>query len=335
MSGYASPVSSPPFYYTSSSGLYVEVEGHRHGRCLGSRLYGLLTYKDPGPAYTKKGTLKVHQPPKHKDETQHFYEAQIIHYGLKPLKSKAAAKNALLKAFKSPGSNLPVPQEIHKIQEDLATKYSEKNVVAKKKYEEERVLRKVAEEKARRKRKQDEEDLIAEFLEDSSKKAKTSSGKAVKKPDTKAESSISVDIATLSGVYTIAAPSVSNGWDCHGPLTLSLAPSSTGSHLWGSFHFGVFKGKLRSIPTKEGVGDTIRFHWRGRQTGESESTYGPENIASFTFLTNGKFKGNMYWDCLDEFELVGKRVGNHPRSKNIEREVEHWKRNYWELNDVS
>ncbi|KAL8804917.1 MAG: hypothetical protein Q9200_005631 [Gallowayella weberi] len=339
MPEYASPVSSAPFYYTSSSGLFVEVEGHRHKRCPSSRLYELLTYNDPGPAYTKKGKLKVHQPPKHKDETQHFYEAQTIHYGLKPFKTKTAAKNALLNAFKGhgsgPGPTLTVPEKITKLEEDLAIQYSAKNAVAKKKYEEERALRKVAEEKAKRKRKQDEADLMAEFIEDSNKKAKPNGNKALKKPDGKAGSSTSLDIATLSGVYTIAAPSISNGWDCDGPLMLSLAPSSTRSHLWGSFDFGVFEGKLRSIPTKEGANDTIRFHWRGRETGEGESTYEPENTAKFTFLTNGKVRGKMYWNCCGEFELVGKRTGNHPKSMHLESQVTRWKQDYWELNDAN
>ncbi|KAL8797416.1 MAG: hypothetical protein Q9182_007206 [Xanthomendoza sp. 2 TL-2023] len=335
MSAYASPVSSPPFHYTSSSGLLVEVEGHRHKLCRSARLYELLTYKDPEPAYTKKGKLKIRQPPKQQDETQHFYEAQMIHYGLKPLSTKTATKNALLNAFKGPGTALTVPQEIRKIQDDLATEYSAKSAITKKKYEEALASRKIAEEKARKKRKQDEADLMAEFLEESNKKAKPNSEKALKIPNGKARLNSSVDIATLSGIYTVAAPSISNGWDCDGPLMLSLAPSSTRSHLWGSFDFGVFKGKLRSIPTKEGASDTIRFHWRGRETGEGESTYEAENTAKLTFLTNGKFRGKMYWDCCGKFKLVGKQTGNHPDSNSMESEVKRWKQDYWELNDVS
>jgi hypothetical protein len=68
-------------------------------RCESSRLYGLLIWTDPGLALRKDGKPKVHQPDPHRDETEKFYCAQCIHYGLRPLKSKSAAKKELLRAF--------------------------------------------------------------------------------------------------------------------------------------------------------------------------------------------------------------------------------------------
>ncbi|KAL8787206.1 MAG: hypothetical protein Q9213_002317 [Squamulea squamosa] len=318
MREYASPVSSTHFKYTSLSGLYGEVEGHRHGHCSSTDLYSLLTYKDPGPAYTKAGKLKVHQPPKHKDETEHFY---------------AAAKKALLEAFNHPGLELPVPDDIRQVEEDLASQYSMKNAAAKKEYREKRSSQEAEKQKARNKRRHDEAALMAEFLGESSKKAKQTTDKGIKKPEAEDKSNV-MDIASLSGIYAIAAPAVSNGWDCGGPLMLEMAPSSTRSHLWGSFNFGVFEGKLRSLPVKGAAGNTVELHWRGRETGNGESTYEPENIASFTFLEKGKFKGTMYWDCLGEFELVGKRISNRSESDNNSRKVKAWKSGYWALNEA-
>ena len=166
MLAHAAPVSIPPFRYTTND-FYVEIDHHRHGRCSSSRLHDLLTHVDPGPAYTKAGKLRVHQPAPHKDETQHFYEAQLRHYGLKPLKSKPAAKNALLAAFNG-GKILTVPESILKIERKLAAEYKIKNEVAEKEYRQEKQRQKEAEEKERKKRKREENDLLAEILDEPS-----------------------------------------------------------------------------------------------------------------------------------------------------------------------
>ena len=142
-----------------------------------------------------------------------------------------------------------------------------------------------------------------------------------------------LDIATVRGTYTIAAPEVSNGWDCGGPLTLSLEPSLSRSHLWGLFNFGAFEGKLRSCSTTRPKNNTIHFLWRGRETGEGESSYGDENIAEFIFLGNGKFTGKRYWDCLGTSDLVGKLRESGSRSGASSADIDDWKQVYWSLND--
>jgi hypothetical protein len=158
-----------------------------------------------------------------------------------------------------------------------------------------------AEELKRKKRKRDEEELMAEFHETTFKKAKPNQvcyppSASPRPPLTLRIAINSSALIELSGAYTIVAPQVSDGWGCDGPLTLQLAPSSTGAHLWGSFDFGVFEGTLRSHSALPAANNTVKFHWRGRETGEGETTYGPENIAEFEFLEGGKFSGTMYWD---------------------------------------
>ncbi len=170
MSEHASPVSSPPFKYTSFTGLYVDTpvyEG-RHRRCSSTRLYELLTYEDPGPAYTKAGQLKIHQPPKHRDEPQNFYTAQCVHYGLNPFKSKQAAKKALLAAHEGSANGLTVPENILRLEKNLADEYKEKNIVAEKEFREKRKLQKEEEEGQRKKRKRADKELLAEVLGDPS-----------------------------------------------------------------------------------------------------------------------------------------------------------------------
>ena len=146
-----------------------------------------------------------------------------------------------------------------------------------------------------------------------------------------------LDIQKLAGSYIVVAPKVSEGWDCEGPLQLKLAPSSTAKHLWGTFNFGVFEGKMRSqsldTPTK--TNRTIRFHWRGRETGEGESTFGPENIAKFKFLPSGSFKGRMYWDSAGKFDIKGKLAEGGDGVGGLEGGVEDWKKGYWALNEAN
>ena len=83
---------------TASGGTVVSKSTVSTAAILSQRLMYLLTYVDPGPIPTKKGTPRVHQPKPHKDQTAKFYEAQLIHYGLEPRKGKQAAKKALLAA---------------------------------------------------------------------------------------------------------------------------------------------------------------------------------------------------------------------------------------------
>lgn len=169
---YASPVSSPPFFYSPTSGLYVEIDRNRHSRSNSDRLHRLLTYKDSGPALTKAGKPKVHQPAPHKDEPGHFYIAQLLLYGLKPLKSKPAAKKALLTALQG-AKGLTVPENIRKVERDLIAEYDVKNAAAEKERQAQKLLEKERREKELKKRRRDEDDMLAEIQGPSHKKPKS------------------------------------------------------------------------------------------------------------------------------------------------------------------
>ncbi len=191
---FAPPVSSPPFFYYPTSGLYVEIDHNRHSRSNSDRLHHLLTYKDPGPALTKAGKPKVHQPAPHKDEPGHFYVAQLLLYGLKPLKSKPAAKKALLTALQGDGG-LTVPENIRKVERDLAAEYDVKNAAAEKERQKQKLLEKERREKERKKRQRDEDDLLAEIQAPSYKKSKSNK---VRGPLL-----LIVHLATISIVFTL------------------------------------------------------------------------------------------------------------------------------------
>lgn len=124
-----SPVTRDNIFFCSDdesdSGFYVQIEEgtkwHRHNCADPSWLYFLLTYVPPSvPDTTKKGEGAKRQPPPHKDQPWHFYCAQLHHYGLKPFKSKDAAKKHLLAAF-GESTTLTVPPEVRKIRQDLQT----------------------------------------------------------------------------------------------------------------------------------------------------------------------------------------------------------------------
>jgi len=160
---YAPPVVRDPF--SCDRTLYVTVDHYRHERADPGTLHRLLTYTEPGPRLTKAGKIAKRQPPPHKDEPGHFYCAQLLHYGLKPLKTKEPAKKHLLAAFTANGT-LSVPQHILTLEDILRKEWDKANVIAKAKYEEEKLAREIEEETQRKKRKRENDAFMREILDD-------------------------------------------------------------------------------------------------------------------------------------------------------------------------
>lgn len=121
------PVSRDGFFY-DGHGLFVEVDSNKHYREDSDSLYALLTHVDPPPVYTKSGTLAKRQPPPFKDRPGHFYRAQLVHYGLKPVTVKKAAKGLLLSAFDQ-DNTLAVPNNILRLEADLKAQFEQKDKV--------------------------------------------------------------------------------------------------------------------------------------------------------------------------------------------------------------
>lgn len=120
--GIPDPITSGPFTYSSQTGFLV----NKHGRCPATHLYELLTHIEEGPRFKKNGQLHAHLPAPHMDQTTGFYEAQLVHYGLKPLKGKPTAKHALLVAFKGDKKRLKVPPEVTKLEKEMVALYEKK-----------------------------------------------------------------------------------------------------------------------------------------------------------------------------------------------------------------
>ena len=142
---YAPPIVHDPFSCSGDS-FYVTIDGHRHQRASSETLYQSLTYTQPDPVLTKAGKVAKRQPAPHRDPPGHFYCAQLLHYGLKPLKTKDAAKRHLLAAFGADGQ-LSVPNGILELEKTLRHEYRQANDIAKKKYEEEKRAREIERER--------------------------------------------------------------------------------------------------------------------------------------------------------------------------------------------
>lgn len=117
-------VSRDGLFYNGNS-LVAKPQGTQfaHHRCQATSLYDLLTYEPPHePALIKKGDVAKGQPRPHKDEPGHFYIAQLALYGLKPYKTKDAAKKHLLAAFNG-GRTLAVAPHIVQLECELKEEY--------------------------------------------------------------------------------------------------------------------------------------------------------------------------------------------------------------------
>ncbi|KAI9666870.1 MAG: hypothetical protein M1831_001375 [Alyxoria varia] len=319
------PIRSGPFAYHSISGLEVDCIP----RCSSDRLYNLLTYVDKGPVLTKKGVPRVHQPPRHKDETLQFYQAQCVHYGLEKRSSKAAVKKKLLDHADANGQKFKVPKKIIDLEKQLGDEFDVKNKQEGERREKERARKAQEEAVGRKKRKREDDALVQEIRGEGF-------GEASKKRSRKSNSSVRIKPHKLAALYRVVAPDLSEGWDCAGPLTMRLGVSSTCSHIWGDFKFGAIEGILRSTSslTKEFVPDnTITFHWRGREEGEGETTFSERNIAKFEFVDETKFCGTMYWECAGTFDVVGRLDAAASKNKVFGAAVPKWKREYRSLNE--
>ncbi|TRM67324.1 hypothetical protein BD626DRAFT_478292 [Schizophyllum amplum] len=141
---------------------------------------------------------------------------------------------------------------------------------------------------------------------------------------------------SLHGVYNITCPYLASEWpdSCAGsPLTLRLAPSSTGRHLWGSFRFGIVEGTLRSTSSPPfASATTISFAWRGRETGE-DSVLGDTSDGTegeITLGEDGSVRGRLEGAFLDEGRCLfeGHKVHDKRYRASDDKFVRGWKKEW-------
>lgn len=120
---FAPPVSRGSFHYNGT--LYVDVGNfNRHERATVEEVTAYLR-----PDLKKSKKVSVDQS---KDQVGHWYEAQLIHYGLPPSKDKARAKMRLLEALNQ--SKLTVPSNIINMEAEMKKEYAAAERKAKAQY---------------------------------------------------------------------------------------------------------------------------------------------------------------------------------------------------------
>lgn len=118
---FAAPVSRDGFHYNGD--LYVEVGNlNRHKRASITEISAIL----------RPDLKKAASTPAPKDPVGHWYEAQLIHYGLPPSKDKARAKMRLLEALNA--SKLTVPKGISNLEANLKKEFAAADRKAKAEY---------------------------------------------------------------------------------------------------------------------------------------------------------------------------------------------------------
>ena len=109
---FAAPVVKDRFVFNGD--LYIEVENfNRHKRASIPELTALLR-----PAQKLSKSALSAAPA---DQVGHWYEAQLLHYGLPPSKTKAVAKVRLLDALNA--GKLSIPPEITRLENEMKKEY--------------------------------------------------------------------------------------------------------------------------------------------------------------------------------------------------------------------
>jgi hypothetical protein len=347
-------------------GFYVTISHrgvpHNHCRADSLRLHHLLAYQSPtDSALTLQGSATNEQPSSHKDETEHFYCAQLLHYGLKPLKTKGPAKKALLQAF-GDGRTLVVPPHIVQLELQLKAEYEAALTRVKAEYQtREQEGEKKSQEHALTEVRERSKVEPAKDLKDrdTSSTRATVSSKIIR--DSAAMQTASGKVCRVklfllpiahsfyifsylqkltyednSGAFDIAAPGISEEWPemCRSGLMLKMSPSQkTGRHLWASFDFGVVSGIIRCANAPTTVGESCSFTWHGEEQYEGQLMFGNDNTGTLTFLGDGKLKGVIDGGCLGKKQFFGTYNKEASTNRVWPKYCTQWKARYRRIND--
>ena len=128
-------------------------------------------------------------------------------------------------------------------------------------------------------------------------------------------------LGLINGIYDITCPYITEEWDSE---NLQLILAVDGNSAWGAYDFGMFEGiihfPLRPFSASE---EPLICHWRGRDNGEGEMSFGDNNVGSVQFLGGGKIHGtlNLMGDC----EFWGsRRPGPAYTPRSVASYVQEW-----------
>ena len=128
-----------------------------------------------------------------------------------------------------------------------------------------------------------------------------------KEPAIKKESSIKKEpgadnqpsLGLINGYYDISCPYLESQFP-HDTDSFSLILCLETPRVWGSYDLGQFRGILH-LPQRpfEPSSTPLQFHWRGRELGEGEMSFGHDCFGEMAFLGNGRIAGmlNVFGVC--------------------------------------
>ncbi|KAJ3176029.1 hypothetical protein HDU87_005546 [Geranomyces variabilis] len=319
---FARPVVDPQFPSFRFHGHTLQANGGSEsnptwfGRIDSAHLLDLLRTPigQPPVVLTKKGKPRVRQPPPVKEQRPGFYPAQMMFYGVKPVrKNTPGAKSLLLHAFANlpAGAQLQVSPAVVSLEQRLKDLFTKVSAEEQRKCEEEFKRRQSLEAEERQKRQlreQEERQKCEQELVDAEK-------------------------GFLSSRFDCFVPEINEQWPQDSSSTLRLAPSSTRTHLWGKFELGIVRGYLRAKPVTSRP-RVFSFAWRGYVGEGGECSYiDDHNKGEIEFLDDGLINGWIKGDCFGRSKLMGKRTGPLCPSTLIQRFVTDWKEAFRSINE--
>jgi hypothetical protein len=238
------------------------------------------------------------------DRPAHWFEAQLIHYGLRLSKTKAEARERLYDAVNS--SKLAVPA-LHASLEDRLRKKWMKNDREAKDYRRSSSTSELY--KIIRTKRKINGDPNATFESDFSlpvtKKSNIATIEAgpseVTSSGTKSSASTKATPGTpiyTNGCFTITCSEMAGNWPQYGSnYTLTFTDSD--SSLWAAFNFGLVEGVMYfSDRPAQASRDPVPFKWRGR-VAENGIMYGDQNQGWIKFLGYGEIEGHLEYQRID------------------------------------
>jgi hypothetical protein len=165
------------------------------------------------------------------------------------------------------------------------------------------------------------------------------------KPSTsRTKKSLAVSWSELvpGSLFEVTVPYLEQEWPdyvSHDGFYLELCSSSTRSHLWGSFDFGMVSGVFRTdVPPPAGISPgsnasfTTSFKWRGSEQGEGQLIFGDGNTGTLTFSNGGsRIKGVISGSFLGKDQA--KFTGTAGPSIGIrESSIKEWKAEWRGIN---
>lgn len=121
-------------------------------------------------------------------------------------------------------------------------------------------------------------------------------------------------LGLINGFYDIECDDLDQ-WDNYSGEEFFLTIRLAGTAVWAEYDFGNFTG-IMHMPRRpySSSREKIPFHWRGREGGEGQMSFGPTNTGWVRFLLDHEIEGII--NCYGNARFRGWKAGS-PGSHDI------------------